>query len=162
MRLYAVEKGMAPDIRTAENENITERWSIDFGRLFDFAGGETSGVGRAVLYGSRPPPNDSLWNAAKKKGFEVVVFDRNIANKEKKVDTQIVADIVSDSYDLMDPKKDEITLVSGDADYVPVIEKMKDRGFNFHVVFWDNASHEIKGACTKFISLNPYLEHLRL
>jgi hypothetical protein len=32
-------------------------------------------IGRAVLYGSRPPPNDSLWAATERKGFEVVVHD---------------------------------------------------------------------------------------
>ena len=39
---------------------------------------------------------------------EVVVYDRNLQNKEKKVDTSVAADMISDSYKLMDPKKDEI------------------------------------------------------
>ena len=162
MHVCAVEAGSAPDIWTAQDNRITERWNVDFGRLFEFAGGDTSEVGRAVLYGSRPPPNDSLWDAARRKGFEVVVFDRNIANREKKVDTQIATDIVADSYELMNPDVDEITLVAGDADYVPTVERMIRRGFRFYVVFWDHASKELKRACTKFISLNPYLEHLRL
>ncbi len=76
-------------------------------------------VGRAVLYGSRPPRNDSLWAAAQRQGFDVVVYDRNIRNKEKKVDTSISTDISCDSYELMNPENDEITLVAGDSDYVP-------------------------------------------
>jgi len=60
------------------------------------------------------------------------------------------------------PHTDEITLVSGDADYVPTVERMKKRGFKFHVVFWNQASREIKEACTKFIPLDPYLDHLEL
>ncbi|MGH9970519.1 MAG: NYN domain-containing protein [Pyrinomonadaceae bacterium] len=95
-------------------------------------------------------------------GFEVVVHDRNVANKEKKVDANIVTDIVADSYELMTPGEDEITLVAGDADYVPMIEKLRARGFTFHVVFWDHASRELKDAASKFISLNPFLEHLKL
>jgi len=83
MRVCAVEKGIALDIWTAQQKDISAKWSIDFGRLFEFAGGETS-VGRATLYGSKPPRNDSLWKAAEKNGFKVIVFDRNIANKEKK------------------------------------------------------------------------------
>jgi uncharacterized LabA/DUF88 family protein len=135
---------------------------MDFGRLYEFAGGNSSEVGRAVLYGSRPPANDSLWSIAKKKGFEVIVHDRNVANREKKVDTNIVTDIVADSFELMDEDRDEVTLVAGDADYVPTIERLKKRGFAFHIVFWDHASRELKEAASKFISLNPYLDHLKL
>jgi hypothetical protein len=39
--------------------------------------------------------NDSLWNIATSKGFEVVVFDRNVANREKKVDTKIATDMIA-------------------------------------------------------------------
>lgn len=92
----------------------------------------------------------------------MVVHDRNVANKEKKIDTNIVMDIVSDSYELMKPDTDEITLAAGDGDYVPTIERLKRRGFKFHVVFWDHAYRELKDAATQFISLNIYLEHLRL
>ena len=122
----------------------------------------TNEVGRAVLYGSRPPKNDSLWTIAKGKGFEVVVHDRNVQNKEKKIDTSIAADIVGDSYELMKPGKDEITLVCGDRDLVPAVEKVRQRGFDVHVAFWEHASTELKKAASKFIPLNPYLDHLRL
>ena len=37
--------------------------------------------------------------------------ERNIRNKEKKVDSSIVTDIVADSYERMNPENDEITLV---------------------------------------------------
>lgn len=58
--------------------------------------GEQSSVSRAVLYGSRPPANDSVWRAAEAQGFEVVVYDRNAANREKKIDTKIVTDLIGD------------------------------------------------------------------
>ena len=69
--------------------------------LAEGTGGEKDDVGRAVLYGSRPPKNDSLWASAERHGFEVIVYDRNAANKEKKIDTQITADMIEDSYDLV-------------------------------------------------------------
>ena len=145
------------------NGNILDYgWKLDFGRLFEFAGGKKTDVGRAVLYGSRPPKNDSLWEIAKRKGFEVVVHDRNAQNKEKKIDVHIATDIVADSYELLDPAKDEITLVAGDKDYVPTIERMIKRGINFELAFWDHAAQELKDACSNFVSLNQYLEHLRL
>jgi uncharacterized LabA/DUF88 family protein len=163
MHVSAVRNGIAPDIVSAQNERISDyAWKIDFGKLYEFAGGEASDVGRAVLFGSRPPPNDSLWAAAERKGFEVVVYDRSIRNREKKVDTSISTEIVSDSYELMSPDRDEITLVAGDSDYVPTIERVRKRGFNFYVVFWSHASRELKESCTRFISLDDYLDFLRL
>lgn len=163
MHFSAVKAGLAPDLQTALDQNICDySFKIDFGRLFQFAGGTGDEVGRAVLFGSRPPPNDSLWASAKAKGFEVVVFDRNLKGKEKKVDTAIVAELVSDSFLRMNPKLDEITLVAGDADYVPAMEKLRQRGFTFHVVFWGHASRELRDAATKFVNLNSYLDHLKM
>lgn len=161
-RVSAVANGYAPDIWTAMEYRILDNaWGYDFGKLFEFAGGTELEVGRAVLFGSRPPENDSLWEIAKRKGFEVVVNDRNVANKEKKVDTGIATEIVADCYEHMHPGRDEITLVAGDADYVPTIERVRRRGIEFHVVFWDQASRELRDSASKFISLNPYLEHLK-
>jgi hypothetical protein len=69
MHVAAVVDGVAPDVWTAQQQRITSPWRMDFGRLFEFAGGTKAEVARAVLYGSRPPANDSLWDAAKRKGF---------------------------------------------------------------------------------------------
>lgn len=162
MHVSAVENGMAPNIVVAQRERICDNsWRIDFGRLFEFAGGERQEVKQAKLFGSRPPPNDSLWAAAERKGFEPVVYDRNAANREKKIDTDIVATMMEDSFMLVDPAEDEITLVSGDADYVPSVEKLKERGIAVHVVFWSHAARELQEVATRFIELNPYLEYLR-
>jgi len=161
MHVAAVADGLAPSIWIAQEERITSPWSFDFGRLFEFAGGGRHEVARAVLYGSRPPANDSLWAAAKGKGFEVVVFDRNIANREKKIDTSMTADMIADSYELMKPERDEVTLVAGDKDHVPAVGKLRKRGFRVDVVFWDHAARELKEAASTFVSLNPHLEYLR-
>jgi hypothetical protein len=161
MHVAAVSQGEPPDIWTAQDRNITAPWSCDFGRLLYFAGGEKEDIGRAVLYGSRPPANDSLWGVAQQRGFEVIVYDRYAANREKKIDTRITADMIEDSYELMKADRDEITLLSGDKDYVPAIEKVRRRNFTVHVVFWDHAARELKEAANKFIVLDPYLEHLR-
>lgn len=163
MHVAAVANGLVPTIWDALDNRICDyTWKMDFGRLYEFAGGERKDVGRAVLYGSRPPANDSLWSIAKSRGFEVVVYDRNVQNREKKVDTSIAADMISDSYELMDPAKDEISLVSGDRDLVPAVEKLRKRGFKVDVVFWDHASGELKNAASAFISLNPHLRLLAL
>jgi len=164
MHVAAVVNGLAPDIWTAQNEKICDHsWRIDFGRLLEFAGGDRGGIGRAVLYGSKPPPNDSLWEAGKRTGFEVVVHERSkLSGREKKVDTNIATDVTADSYELMTPDRDEITLVAGDADYVPTVERLRARRFRFYVCFWDHAAKELRHASSTFVSLNQYLEHLRL
>lgn len=161
MHVAAAKHGHAPNVWAAVQNRICDyNWKLHFGKLFAFAGGDRADVKRAALFGSRPPQNDSLWVAAERTGFEVKVYDRNVANHEKKIDTDIAATMMEDSYERLEIGKDEITLVSGDADYVPAIEKLKKRGIPVHVVFWGHASRELKEIATKFVDLDPYLEHL--
>lgn len=160
MHVAAFCQGLAPTVWDAVKRGTCGKWSIDFGRLFDFACGDASTVKRAALFGSRPPPNDSLWATAERAGFQLVVYDRNIVGKEKKVDTDIVATMVQDSYEILKLGEDEVTLVAGDTDYVPGVEKLVARGIPVHVVFWNHASKELKAAATKFIQLDPFFDHL--
>lgn len=161
MHVAAAKNGYAPDVWTAVQNKICDHdWKLDFGKLFAFAGGDKAEVRKAALFGSRPPKNDSVWQAAERKGFEVIVYDRNIVNHEKKIDTDIVATMIEDSYEIFTAGQDEITLVAGDSDYVPAIEKLKRRSIPVHVVFWSHASRELKDVATKFVSLDPYLDNL--
>lgn len=161
MHVSAVAKGLALDVWDAQTNRIFDQsWKFDFGRLYEFAGGEA--VKKAFLYGSRPPPNDSLWNVAKARGFEVVVFDRNVANKEKKIDTKIATDMTSHAYSIAKVGEDEFTLVAGDTDYVPVVEQLRSLGFKVDVCFWRHASSELRKAATRFVELDPWLDYLSL
>jgi uncharacterized LabA/DUF88 family protein len=161
MHVSAVAKGIAPDIWTAMESKIVDYgWKMDFGKLYEFADGDPTGCSN--LYGSRPPANDSLWAVAKAKGFDVTVHDRNASNREKKVDTTIARDIMKHSFERMKAGTDTVTLVAGDADYVPVVEDVVSRGIRFDVVFWDHASGELKRAASKFIPLDPHLDYLAL
>ena len=58
-----------------------------------------------------------------------MIEDRNIANREKKIDTGIVAAMMRDAYTSVDRAEDTITLVAGDSDYVPAIESLKNDGY---------------------------------
>ncbi|WP_208600186.1 NYN domain-containing protein [Pseudomonas anguilliseptica] len=87
--------------------------------------------------------------------------DRNVANKEKKVDTGIVTLMLVDALSDGVPGEDTVVLVAGDGDFVPAVKALKSKGFTVEVVFWDHASRELKLEASKFISLNPYLENLR-
>jgi uncharacterized LabA/DUF88 family protein len=94
-------------------------------------------------------------------GFKVNTFDRNAAGKEKKVDVAIAHQMTKDAYSgVIAPKVDEITLVAGDKDFVPVVEDLVSNNFIVHVVFWGHAAAELKTTATKFINLNSYLDLL--
>lgn len=165
-RVSAVKQGMVPDIFDAMEHKITDKdYRIDLGKLYEFiAGGKNrsdNNVARAMLFGSRPPPNDGIWRVAERVGFEVIVHDRNVANKEKKIDTEIATNMTRDAYSKAKPG-DIFTLVAGDTDYVPVIEVIRSAELQADVVFWDHASRELKEVCSKFISLDDKLEFLRL
>ena len=164
MHIAAVNTGKAPSLAEAQKNNICDySWSYDFGKLLSFAGGSASEIKRAKLFGSKPPLNDSLWNAAEANGFEVVTEDRNYyTNKEKKIDSGICTAIMEDSYELIIPGEDEVILVAGDRDYVPTVESLKRRGITFSVCFWDHAARELKEAVDKFYSLNDYHSYLKL
>ena len=86
-RVSAVQQGLAHSINHAFREQIFDHtYSLDFGKLHTFvAGDDPSKIKRAALFGSRPPPNDSLWKIAERAGFETVLNDRNVKNKEKRI-----------------------------------------------------------------------------
>jgi len=113
-----------------------------------------------ILYGSRPPAEDSVWNRIRDDGFDVKVFDRNIRNKEKGVDMEMGMDVAQLLYTVPDPKN--IVIAAGDADYVPVIERAKGKGWKVEVWFWSNAAVELQKTANRFIPLDPFLEFLRL
>lgn len=163
MRVAAIESGKAASLQHSIANKICDYdWKYDFGKLLYLAGGEQKNIKRAVLFGSRPPKNDSLWQLAQAKGFEPITYDRNAANKEKKIDTDITATVLEDSYEIYQPG-DNITLIAGDGDYIPLIEKLHKRKISIHVMFWAHASREIKDAVgDKFFNLNPYLNTIRI
>jgi len=161
-RAKAVESGLAMNIYDAMTNRILEQsYQIDFGKLYTFiAGTDKNKIKRCMLFGSKPPSSDTIWNIARRIGFEVVTEERNIANKEKKIDTGIVAAITKDAYTITDKAMDTITLVAGDADFVPSVRMLVEDGFTVEVVFWRHVAQELKGVCSKFIDLNPSLDHL--
>ena len=161
-RIAAIRQGKARDFTEANRYDIQDHsFRLDFGELYDFISeNNPNKVARAVLFGSRPPESDAVWAIAERVGFEAVVVSRNSQNKEKKIDTGIVAAMVRDAYTKADRQKDTITLVAGDSDYVPAVELLTADDFRVEVVFWSSASNELKNVCSKFIELDRYLDKL--
>lgn len=168
-RVSAVAQKIVPNIIQAMNNGVLDQgYTISFGKLHEFlCGRDKRNIKRAALFGSRPPPNDGIWQYAKRAGFELHLEDRNYANKEKKIDTGIATLLTkdaykSDGYKSGNPQADTFVLVAGDADYVPTIKELKEDGFIVEVVFWNHAARELKEVASRFIDLDPYIENLRL
>ena len=163
-RVAAVEQDMAFDIWDAHQRDITvPSWKYDFGKLLALVGGVPNGLKKAVLFGSRPPQNDSLWAAARQSGFEVTIEDRNVQSREKKIDTGVVSAMMRDAMFAIQNQKagdTEMVLVAGDSDYVPAVRLLIEFGFKVTVCFWDHASRELKDSASEFFSLNPYVDQL--
>jgi uncharacterized LabA/DUF88 family protein len=161
MRISAVRKGLAPSLQEAMSKRITDQtWTYDFGKLYELVCPEEQQIGRSSLFGSRPPENDTIWELARAKGFEVFLFARNAANKEKQVDVGIATQIMEDSFLYMRPG-DQLLLVSGDRDYLPTIESLAKRGFPTRVAFWEHATgSELKKAPIDFVPLDPAFDFI--
>lgn len=162
-RVSAVKQGLAPNIWDAFDYRILDNeYRMSFGKLYKFVAGENrADTARAMLFGSRPPQNDAIWQIAEDAGFEVIVHDRNFSNKEKKIDTGIVTAMTRDAY--RNAKAGDIfTIVSGDNDYVPTVEQLRADGFQVDVVFWEHAGRELREVASNFIPLDPHLDNLRV
>ena len=105
---------------------------IDYGSLLHVMlnGRQLGGV--PLLVGSRPPPNDTLWDKLMSQGLDVSavkVFDRNAAN------TFIVTEVMETLYTSGGPGC-TVALMAGDGDYEPLANKIAAKGWNLEVYFW--------------------------
>ncbi len=161
-RVSAVKIGLACDLADALHRRVFNfQYKLDYGKLYEYLCGDGQEIGCVKLWGS-PPPSDSFWGMVERKGFEVQIYDRNIAGKEKKIDTGITYAITKDAYTVIDKRTSEIVLMAGDKDYVPAIEDLKKEGYRVVVVFWEHAADELKKAASEFITLNQWLDYLQL
>lgn len=153
MKYSAKLKGMpnTPDGKDACDFS----WRIDFGKLLNVVS-EGKNIRKAILVGSRPPKNDSLWNAAKNKGFEVIVQNRNSQNKEKAVDTRLVA---MGTRLICTTDTAVLKILSGDSDFMPLIDVANDLGWETEM--WAFSSALSTGSMATSVSkIEPLDSHL--
>lgn len=157
----AVAKGYAKNPYDAHQRGIEDSsWRIDYGKLLNVVtDGNLTDIQKAVLYGSKPPHNDSLWNAIRAAQFEVNTLDRNSAGKEKAVDTSIVCDINKYLYTVSN-ENDIFVLVMGDKDFLPALEAIRAYKRKSIVSFWNNASGELISGADEFIDLTQELTRI--
>jgi uncharacterized LabA/DUF88 family protein len=105
------------------------------------------------------PAGRSFWNMLDRKGFNPTVYERSISGGEKKVDVAIAHRMTKDAYTVINPKTDDILLVAGDKDFMPVVTDLRGEGFRVEAAFWDHAAREIRDGVDRFISLNRFHGH---
>gem|GEM_PF-3384421 len=65
----------------------------------------------------------------------------------KKIGTGIVTAMARDAY-LNAATDDTFTIISGDNDCVPTVERLRADGFQVDVVFWEHAGRELREAAS--------------
>ena len=134
------------------DDQLVPRFRVSYGNLLEFIRRDRP-VNEAVLVGSRPPPNDALWNKLRSLGIEPRIFDRSIyTGREKRVDAE-VTNAIRDCLE-ENPQPGTIALVAGDADYVPTLERCLKKNWGLELYFWAQASSELKRLSgLKFVDL---------
>ena len=161
----------AKKLHAKKFETIREdpRVRLDMGKLADvLANGRP--VEQEILYGSEPPPIDTVWKKIEEKaGWTVKSKHRDmITGKEKQIDTTLVADVTATAIRTPLHERTTIVLVTGDANVLPALEKvLEEKQWNVEVYMWKDALSKqliYYGAQhhrrVKVIPLDSYLNHL--
>jgi uncharacterized LabA/DUF88 family protein len=141
------------------DDELVVRLRINYGELLEKIKNQRK-LMEAVLVGSRPPQNDSLWSKLEKLGIKPKIFDRSIyTNKEKGVDVELTNSIRDTLEE--NPEPGTIALVAGDKDYIPTLERCIKKKWNVEVYFWSQASVELKKMNNiKFINLDDFFKEI--
>lgn len=135
-------------------------WRIDFGSLLkEVAEGKT--ILKAILVGSTPPATDTIWQAARDGGFEVITHAKNPSGKEKAVDTEIVAKGTELVCTTEEPAI--LKLLSGDRDFIPLINIANRRKWETEMWAFESAFRsygEMAQTVNRVQPLDPLLSRI--
>ena len=135
---------------------------IDYGKLLYVVqdGRHLASIPR--MYGSEPPPNDTVWDRIRDDGYDLTVFKRNFFGKEKGLDMELglsINDLVHESR-AQGAQPGTVCIVAGDADYVRVVERLRKAKWTAEVWYWNNAAGDLKAAANRFESLNKHIDFI--
>ena len=139
------------------------RLRLDIGKVTDVVASGRD-VAWGILYGSEPPPIDSVWNKIRERGWQVVTSKRSaFTNKEKQVDHQMVTHITALVSD-RSVAKGKIVLVSGDADVIPAVKEGIINNWSFEIWMWasgiSKALRTLKDENPELLSIYELDSHL--
>jgi uncharacterized LabA/DUF88 family protein len=155
--LSAVFCGVAKDVDDACDQKRAAHWRCDFAKLIEAISYDKPAT--AFLITSAPFRDAHLAEWA---GFEVLTYPRGYRQREKCVDTHFAIRVVNDALTKLDPKKDQIVLVTGDLDQLPTAQFLRAKGFTVKITFWSHAAHALRNEANVFESLNPHWDLITL
>ena len=133
------------------------RLRLDIGKVTDVIANNRK-VAWGILYGSEPPPIDSVWQKIRERGWKVITTQRSsFTGKEKQVDHHMVADITALVSGCI--VKGKIVMVSGDADMIPAISKSLQMKWSTEIWMWGNG---VSNALKQLAEENPGLMSINI
>lgn len=149
--------GVFVDVANLLYSARTLRMGIDFGKLLDFLRGNRRLVRAHAYCPTSPQPGDEqmFLQAVKGLGYRITTKNYKIfSSGAKKADLDL--DLCMDVVRLVDGRAvDCIVLVSGDSDFMPMLDYCSDHGVRVEVAAFDEAmSATLRQSCDLFINLS--------
>ncbi len=135
-------EGQKVSAKKLEDTKIDQRFRVDLGRFVALLTKGRTILG-AYLYGSKPPPNDTVWKAAKEMNFQVDLFQRSGTGQEKALNTAMATEIMDTISTLKQDMfaMDDIVFiaVTGDRDLKPPIERALKNRIRVELWSWEES-----------------------
>ena len=113
--------------------SIDSRYRVDLGKFLRLVT-KRRPISKAFLYGSTPPPRDSLWKAAERNKFEVHTFKRSGNGREKELHGAMSRDMMKYLYE--GKQKAVFIVATGDRNFKPLIEVTLEKNIPLELWFW--------------------------
>lgn len=155
--------GVFVDVANLLYSARTLRMTIDFGKLLDFLRGNRRLVRAQAYCPTSPQPGDDqmFLQAVKGLGYRITTKNyKTFSSGAKKADLDL--DLCMDVVRLVDGKAvDCVVLVSGDSDFMPMLDYCSDHGVRVEIAAFDESmSATLRQACDLFVNLSM-LEEIR-
>jgi uncharacterized LabA/DUF88 family protein len=155
--------GVFVDVANLLYSARTQRLTIDFGKLLDFLRGNRRLVRAHAYCPTSPQPGDEqmFLQAVKGLGYRITTKNyKTFSSGAKKADLDL--DLCMDVVRLVDGRAvDCIVLVSGDSDFMPMLDYCSDHGVRVEIAAFDESmSATLRQSCDLFINLSM-LEEIR-